>query len=145
MAIKTQHLGPGSLTLGTGPLAVSGQITNCRVEWAETVTTGTAIPVLSGEQLAASEKVSHAATLAGTLLQDWAAAGVIDWSYINKGTSQPFVFIPSTAAGRKVTGLCVPIPITIGGEVTGVAGNQGDPARADFSWRCKGEPAFGAV
>ena len=145
MPIKTQHLGPGSLTLGSGPLAVEGQITNCRVEWAEAVTTGTAIPVLSGEELAASERVDHTATLAGGLLQDWAAAGVVDWSWLNKGTPQPFVFIPSTAAGRKVSGVCFPIPITIGGDVTGTADNRGEPARADFAWRCQGDPVLGAV
>lgn len=145
MPIQTQHLGPGTLTLGSGPLAVAAQIINCRVEWSESVTTGTAIPVLSGEELAASERVDHAATLAGTLLQHWAAAGVIDWSWINKGTPQAVVFIPSTAAARKVAGLIIPIPITIGGDVTGTAAKPGEPARSDFSWRFKGEPTFGAV
>lgn len=145
MPIRTQHLGPGSLILGSGPLAVQGQITNCRVEWTENVTTGTAIPVLSGEELAASERITHTATLAGSLLQDWAAAGVIDWSYTHKGTPQPFVFIPSTEAARQVVGVILPIPITIGGDVTGTADNRGEPARADFTWRCKGEPDFGDV
>lgn len=145
MAIKTQYLGPGTLTLGTGPLAVSGQITNCRVEASESVTTGTAIPVLSGEELAASERVDHSFTLAGNLLQDWAAGGVVDWSWINAGTEQSFSFVPSTAAARKVSGTIYPVPITIGGDVTGTAAKPGDPARSDFTWRCKGKPAFGAA
>lgn len=148
MTIKTNHLGPGSLTLGSGPLAVQGQITNCRVSAAENVQTGNAMPVLSGEELAGSERITHNWTLAGNLLQDWDAAGVIDWSWTNKGTPQPFVFIPSTAEARKVTGICYPVPIEIGGDVTGTAANPGDPAQSDFSWRCKGgadEPEFGAV
>lgn len=148
MAIKTVHLGPGTLKLGSGPLAVAGQITNCRVEVAENVTTGTAIPVLSGEELAASERIDFAYTLAGNLLQDLDAGGVVDWSWQNKGTEQPFEFVPSTAAGRQVSGITFPVPITIGGDVTGTAAKPGDPARSDFSWRCKGgddEPIFGAA
>ena len=146
MAIQSYRLGPGTLTLGTGPLAVSGQITNCRVEAAETVTPGTAIPVLTGEELAASDKIEHTWTLAGTLLQDLLDAGVVDWSWTNKGTPQPFEFVPNTPLGRGVTGLTFPIPITIGGAVTGTPDKPGDPATSDFSWRCKNgvdEPVFG--
>lgn len=146
--IKTVNLGPGTLTLGAGPLAVEGQLRNCRVEAAENVTTTEAIPVLSGEELAGSERVSFNWTLAGTLLQDLDAAGVIDWSWTNKGTEQPFTFVPNTAEGREVSGICKPVPITIGGEVTGTAANPGAPLQSDFTWRCKGgddEPVFGAV
>lgn len=148
MAIKTMHLGPGTLKLGAGALAVEGQITNCRVQAAENVTTGNNIPVLSGEELEGSERVRFNWTLSGSLLQDLDAAGVVDWSWTNKGTDQPFEFVPNTAEGRAVTGICKPIPITIGGAVTGTAGNPGDPASSDFTWRCKGgddEPVFGAV
>lgn len=148
MPIKTTHLGPGILTLGAGALAVSGQITNCRIEVSESVTTTDPIPVLSGEELAGSEKVDHAYVLAGGLLQDLDAGGVIDWSWTNKGTPQPFTFVPSTAAGRQVAGITTPVPITIGGDVTGTAAKPGEPARADFSWRCKGgdvAPVFGDV
>jgi hypothetical protein len=148
MAIKTVHLGPGTLTLGSGPLAVQGQITNCRVQAAEQVASGNRTPVLSGEELEASERITFNWTLVGTLLQDWDAGGVVDWSWTNKGTEQPFVFVPSTAEARSVTGICKPVPITIGGAVTGTAANPGDPADADFSWRCKGgddEPVFAAV
>lgn len=148
MTIKTYHLGPGSLTLGSGPLAVQGQITNCRVQAAEAVAAGAAIPVLSGEELAASERITFNWTLAGNLLQDLDAGGVIDWSWTHKGTEQPFEFVPSTAEGRSVTGICKPVPITIGGDVTGTAANPGDPAKADFTWRCLNgddEPVFGDV
>lgn len=148
MTIKTYNLGPGTLTLGAGALAVQGQITNCRVSAAEAVTAGAAIPVLSGEELEASERITFNWTLAGNLLQDLDAGGVIDWSWTNKGTEQPFTFVPSTAEGRSVEGICKPVPITIGGDVTGTAANPGDPAKADFSWRCKGgvdEPVFGNV
>jgi hypothetical protein len=146
--IKTNHLGAGTLTLGAGALAVQGQITNCRVQAAEQVTTGTRTPVLSGEELEASERVNYNWTIAGNLFQDWDAAGVVDWSWTNKGTPQPFTFVPDTDAARQVTGICIPVPITIGGPVTGTPDNPGDPASSDFSWRCKGgddEPVFAAV
>jgi hypothetical protein len=148
MAIKKYNLGPGTLTLGAGALAVEGQLRNCRVEAAEQVTTTEAIPVLSGEELAGSDRVTFTWTLAGTLLQDLEAAGVIDWSWANKGTEQPFTFVPNTVEGRQVSGICKPVPITIGGDVTGTAANPGDPAQSDFTWRCLNgddEPVFGDV
>lgn len=139
MTVKSYKLGPGTLTLGAAPLDVSGQITNCRVEASENVTTiGDALELLSGETLAAEESAAYRFTLAGSLVQDLAANGVIDYTWLNKGLEVPFTFVPSTAEGREVTGVVVPIPLTIGGDV------KSRPT-SDFSWRVIGDPDFDAV
>lgn len=154
MAIQTYDLGPGTLKLGSGPLQIEAQLTNCRVEASEVVTSNEAVPVLSGEEQTSSDRVTHTYTLAGNLFQDIAAGGCIDWSWINKGTPQPFIFIPSTAAARQIKGTTYPVPIQVGGDVTGTATNRGPNPRADFTWRAKGplvagkvtnDPTFGPV
>lgn len=143
MTINTYDLFEGTLTLGAGPLAVSGQVTACRVEVTENVTTTQAVPVLSGEELPETSTETFSYVLAGTFLQDLIAGGVQDWSWINKGTPQPFVFVPNTALARKVEGNVKPVPLQIGGDVA--RPGAGDPPSADFSWRMTEEPTFGPV
>lgn len=143
MTVNTYDLFEGTLTLGSGPLAVAGQVTACRVEVTENVTETEAIPVLSGEELPASSSETFSYVLAGTFLQDLIAGGVQDWSWINKGTEQPFTFVPNTALGREVAGTLKPVPLQVGGDVA--RPGAGDPPSADFSWRCVGEPTFGDV
>lgn len=141
MPIQSYKLGPGTLTLGAaGVMDVSCQITSGRVVPEEVVNTTDAVPVLCGEELPAEDTVSYTYALEATLLQDLAAAGVVDWSWTNKGTEQPFEFIPNTVAARKVTGTVRVIPIAIGGEVGGAR------PTSDIAWKCTGaEPVFGAV
>lgn len=136
MTVRSYKPGPGTLSLGLVPLEVSGQIKNCRVEASETVDTAEAIPVLSGEELAEDDTVSYRFTLAGTALQDLLADGLVDWTWINRGTPQPFTFVPNDLEARAVTGTVRPIPMTIGGDV-------GARAEADFSWAVIGDPTFG--
>lgn len=138
MAIKVYDLGPGTLKLGAANLEINAQLRNCRIEATENVATTDSKPVLSGEELAGSDRVTFTYTLAGTLLQDLTAAGIIDWSWLNKGTWNVFTFIPSTAAARQVKGSVAVVPITIGGEITGTPGKRGDNPTSDFSWRAKG-------
>lgn len=137
MPIKTLNMGPGTFTVGDGPLAVEAQLRNLRIEWSENVASTDPVPVLSGEERAGSEKITFSSTIAGRLFQDIEAAGIVDWSWTHKGTEQPFTFVPNTAKGRQIVGVCKPVPITIGGDVTGTADRPGDPAESDFSWRCK--------
>lgn len=137
--IKSDLLGPGTLTLGAGALEVSAQLTSCRVNISENVTEGDAIKVLSGERLEADETVDYSYTLEGNLLQDLAAAGVVDWSWINKGTEQAFTFVPNTARARQVAGVLKPVPISIGGD------EVERRMTSDFTWRIVGEPDFEAV
>lgn len=145
MTIQTYDLFEGTLNLGASgtALAVSSQVRNCRIEVAENVTTREAIPVLSGEEIPETSSETYTFTLAGTFLQDLAASGVIDWSWQHKGTEQEVEFVPSTAAGRSVSGIIKPVPLQIGGDVQ--RPNAGDPPTSDFSWRFVGEPDFGPV
>lgn len=140
MPVKSYKLGPGELTLGAAPLDVSAQITNCRVEASENVTTGDDIDLLSGETLRGDESATYRFTLAGSLVQDISANGVVDYTWLHKGEEIPFSFVPSTSEGREVTGVCVPIPLTIGGDVS-----KSSRPSSDFTWRVIGDPDFGAA
>lgn len=135
MTIKSYKLGPGTLTLGSGPLAVEGQLTNCRVTPSESVTSTDAIKVLSGEELAGDDTATYTYALEGTLLQDLDTAGVIDWSWDNKGTEQSFTFTPNTVEAATVSGTLTPVPLAIGGDVA-------SRPTSDFTWRIKGTPTF---
>lgn len=139
MPIASHNLGPGLLTLGSGPLDVSAQLTSCRVTPSENVTTGEAVKVLSGEELAAEESVDFTYVLEGNLLQDLAAAGVVDWSWTERGTEQEFTFVPNNAAARQVSGILKPVPLSIGGD------EVERRMASDFTWRIVGDPVFGAV
>lgn len=140
MPVKSYKLGPGTLTLGAAPLDVSAQVRSLTVKVAEKVTRTDPIPVLSGEELAAEEDVTYEFTLAGTVIQDVSVGGLTDWSWTNKGTDQPFVFVPSTTEGRQATGTTVPVPLDFGGDV-----DRTKRPEAALSWRCPTEPVLGVV
>lgn len=143
--IEYYDLYEGTLTLGTAgtALAVSSQVRACSVEVSENVTTRAAVPVLSGEEIPEGTSETYAYTLVGSFLQDLAESGVIDWSWLHKGTPQAFSFVPSTAEGRRVSGVLKPVPLKIGGDVA--KPDAGEPPSSDFSWRIVGEPVFGDV
>lgn len=139
MPIKTTKLGPGTLTLGSGALELSAQLTSAKVSPSESVESTDAIKVLSGEQLDGDETASYTFTLEGSILQDLGElASVVAWSWANMGTPQDFVFTPNSAAGTTVEGELVPIPLTIGGD------DMGENMSSDFTWRIKGTPTFTA-
>jgi hypothetical protein len=118
MTILSHKLGPGTLTLGAGPLDASAQVTACAIEPEESVETTEAIDVLSGEQLAAEETASYKYKLTATFLQDTlVAAGLIDYTWDNAGATVAFTFIPNTTLTQKVTGSLRVVPIKIGGDV----------------------------
>jgi hypothetical protein len=134
MPIKSYKL-KGTLTLGTTPLDVSCQLTSCSVNPTENVDTEDAIHVLCGDVLPASDTVDYSYTLSGTLLQDLAAGGVVDYSWTHKGQEVPFTFIPDATGVDKVMGTVRVSPLTIGGDV---------PSRptSDFEWAIIGTPTF---
>jgi hypothetical protein len=138
MPINSYKLGPGSFTIGTTPLDVSCQVTTLSINPTENVTTEDAVHVLCGETLPASDTVDYSFTVSGTVLQDLAAAGVVDYTWTNMGDEVPFEFVPSTADARSVTGTCRLVPLTIGGEVT-------TRPTSDFEWAIIGTPVFGAA
>lgn len=139
MPIQSDVLGPGLLSLGSGPLDVSAQLTSCRVNVSENVTSGDAVKVLSGEELEADESVDFTFALEGNLLQDLQALGVVDWSWTNKGTEQPFTFVPNNTRARQVSGVLKPVPLSIGGD------EVERRMASDFTWRIVGTPIFGNV
>lgn len=136
MAINTYTVGQGTLTVGAGPLAVAAQIKSCKVTFSENVTKDEGFEVLSGERVDDVETTTYSAVIAGDVVQSLEAAGLVAWSWANKGTPQPFTFVPSTAEGREVSGTLVPIPLEVGGDV-------GSRAMSSFTWRCQGEPTLG--
>lgn len=136
--ISSRKLGPGTLTLGAGAMAAAAQLTKCRLTASENVTTsGSTIKVLSGETKdGTSEETTYSYALTGTFLQDDPGVGsVVDWSWTNKGTEQPFVFVPNTAGDRRVTGTLIPVPLDIGGDEV-----DGEDMTSDFTWRLTEEP-----
>lgn len=134
-------LGPGEFTIGAGALAVEAQLTNIRIEWTENVATtgGEATNFLDGttDTDPADETVTFSAVVSGNVQQDdLAEAGFTTFTWANKGTEQPFTFRPRDDLERIVTGVCKPVPVTIGGDVK-------VKNRSDFSFRCVGDPVLG--
>lgn len=136
MTIKTQPMGPGTLTFGVGPLAVSSQVRAATVEWTESVTRKEAKKVLSGEELPASEKATYTAVLKVKVIQEMDNGGLVAWSYANRGTDQAVEFVPNTAEGGSIDGTIRPVPITLGGEV------DDDSPESDFTWSFVDLPAL---
>lgn len=138
MPIQYYKANNGTLTIGTPDLDISCQLTSCAVNPTENVDTEDAVPVLSGETLPQSDTVNYTFTLSGTVLQDLAAGGVIDYTWSNAGDEVPFTFQPDNAQLRAVTGTVRLIPLTIGGDV---------PSRptSDFEWVIIGTPVFAAA
>jgi hypothetical protein len=94
--------------------------------------------MLCGDDLPSEENVSLTWKLVGTIQQDLATGGVVDYSWINAGDEVAFVFVPNTTAGRQVTGVARVAPIKVGGEV------KTRPA-SDIEWSVIGTPVLGAV
>jgi hypothetical protein len=140
MAIKSYLLGPGVMELGAAPLVVSSQMRSVTIKATEKVTQSEAIPVLSGEELEGDESTTYEWTAVLTFLQDLTADGSLDWSWENRGTEQPFRFVPSTAVGREVTGTLVPVPLDLGGAV-----DKTKRPESSTTWRIKGTPVLGTV
>lgn len=129
MTIQSYTVGPGSLTLGAGPLNVSAQVLSCTVEFSEKTKETDPVPVLSGEELPGSSSASLTAKLKGKVLQDLAAAALVDYSWTHAGETVAFKYVPNTDEDRAVTGFVRVIPFTIGGDVS-----KTDKAQSDFDW-----------
>lgn len=137
MPIKSHKLGPGTLTVGSGPLDITIQLTGAKVTPSENVESGERVKVLTGDVLEESGSVSFSYVLEGNILQDLQTGGVVDWSWENAGTEQAFTFTPNTAAGAAVAGTLYPVPLLIGGDEV-----DAGAMASDFSWRIKGTPTL---
>lgn len=141
MTTQSYKYGNGKLILGAGgSLEITAQLTKCSIQAKENVETIDAIPVLDDTEIEEEEEVTFDWTISGSLLQDLAAAGVVDWSWENAGTEQPFVYVPDLPSDRGVEGVIKSVtPLTLGGEVT----KPKNRPQSDFEWRVKRTPIFG--
>lgn len=132
MPVNSYVLGPGTLKIKSladaAEIELTAQMTSCSVQWTENVTAGEVVELLDGNQLADEDEVNHSAVLAGNLVQDLDAGGVLAYSWNERGEKKHVEFIPSTDEGRKVTGTVTIAPINLGGDVK-------KRNRSDFTWR----------
>ena len=135
MAIKSRKMGPGTFTIGeVGTLLdLTSQVASLTVKWS--VDAEDSVPVLSDEVLEGDE--SFTATVSANLILDMTEDGFVDYTWANKGLAVPFTFVPSTAAGRSISGIVKLRPVDVGGEVK-------KTMRQDIEWPCVGEPELGA-
>lgn len=139
MTTNSYKFGNGRLILGDGPLNVTAQMRAVSIDTSENVQTIDAIPVLDDTEIPEEEEATYKRTLSGQFLQDLTLAGVIDWSWENEGTEQPFVFVPDLVIDRGFEGVLVPVGLKVGGEVT----KPKNRPVSDFTWRIIGKPQFG--
>lgn len=135
--VNSYKMGPGKLIFKIGTaLDVTAQVTACTITPTENVTTTEEVPTLDGGKIAAEDEVTFSYVLAANIVQDLAANALVDWSWIKAGQTATFVFAPNVAANRGVSGSCVVVPLTIGGDVK-------SRPQSDLSYRCVGTPIFG--
>lgn len=134
-APSTYKLGPGTLVVGEvgTPVDFTPQVTGATVSWDKDKDDD--VPVLSGGSLTGD--TTYTATLSANVFQDLADDdGIVAYSWEHKGETVPVTFIPSTAAGKQVTGDVVMDPIDIGGD------EAKQRPRSDIEWAFVGEPAL---
>lgn len=141
MTVETMTMGPGTLTVGdVGDItSLSSQVTS--VTLSPNVDVGDPINVLSGESAPGDRDETW--TLTGTLVQDLGAGvagadSVVEFLFNNAGTLLPFVFVPSTAKGRQISGNLTVEAVDIGGDAK-------TKPTSDFEWQVSGRPTLGAI
>lgn len=136
MTATATKLGPGLLTIGDTATAldISCRLSAAWVKFDKDKEDDT--PVLCGDEIPGS--VEYPATLSGTLAQDLEDdEGIVAYSWTHRGEQQPFVFVPSTSAGKQVTGTVTIDPLDVGGDE--VKKNM----MSDFEWDIVGDPVLG--
>lgn len=129
------RVGPGKLTIGDAgaPTIFSGLITGAKLT--PSVERGDPIDFLDGS--ASSGDRSESWTLNGNMAQDFGATDSrTEWLFTNRGTDQPFVYVPNAATGRNITGTLTVEAVEIGGEV------KSKPI-SEFEFSLVGEPVLG--
>lgn len=129
-----RKLGPGVLTVGeTGAiLDFSARATQAAVRWS--VNTEDDTLTLAGSSEPGVR--TYAAVLEATVYQDdLTAAGLIAYSWNNKGKRMPALFTPYNEGLHEISGTVVVDPIDVGGEV-------GKKNTADLKWSFVGTPTI---
>lgn len=137
MPAEVYKTGPGTLVVGEvgSEVDFSAQVLSAVVSWSKEKADDR--KVLSGETVAGA--TTYTASLSVTILQDLAlAAGIVAFSWANKGEEHPFTFVPNTVADKEVTGTVVIDPVDIGGEVD-------TDAESEFEWSIVGDPALADI
>lgn len=136
MPATVTKLGPGTLTIDVGSVVdLSVQVTSATVQWSKESEDD--VTVLSGDVVPGV--TTYSAVLSGEILQDLAdASGVVATSWAQRGEEATFTYVPSTAAGRQVTGVLIVDPLDVGGEI-------GSRGTSSFEWQIVGDPTLTAV
>lgn len=138
MAIRSTRLGPGKLTITSTNSGLnhefSSQVRSATVE--PKVKRDDPLEVLSGEKMPGDRTETW--TLKGALIDDFGTAGSsVEYCFTNRGKEATFAFVPSTAAGKKVSGKIVI-------EATSIGGDVGKTNEVDFEFEVI-DPAIGAA
>ena len=137
MPIKTTTMGPGTLTIGADALLTNFSSQVRSIKLVPNVSQDDPIPVLSGEELQGDREETF--TLEGTLLQDFGQTdSTTEWLWEHRGETHDFVYVPSTAAGKEITGQIIVEAIEIGGEAK-------TKPESDFEFRVVGEPIIAPI
>jgi len=136
MPAKVTKLGPGTLTVGSVPTDFTCQVTAARVEWSADAEDD--VETLCGDSVPGAR--NYSSTLTGTMFNDLGTTpGIVEFSWTNKGTTQPFVFRPSMTSGvKQVVGSLIIDPISVGGD------EVGQNMTSDFEWSIVGDPTLSA-
>lgn len=135
MTATVTKLGPGTVSIGEVGTEVdfSCQVVGAVVEWSSDKDDD--VTVLCGDTI--SGAITFSATFSGSILQDLADdAGIVAYTWTNKGATVPLVFVPSTEAGKQVSGDVTLIPLSVGGDETG------SNLTSDFEWAFVGDPVL---
>lgn len=139
MTAVVDKLGPGTVSLGEVGTAVdfSCQVTAAVVEWDSSQDDPTV--VLCGESVPGA--ITFSSTFSGTVFQDLSSAevggGIVEFTWAHKGETMPLTFVPSTSAGKQVTGDVTIVPLSVGGDESGAN------MTSDFEWAFVGDPVLG--
>jgi hypothetical protein len=135
MAVKYSKLGPGTLTLGEVGTAVdyACQLTGSVVAWDASKDDDT--PTLCGDSVPGA--TTYTATFSGTAVQDLGdPAGLVAFTWENKGQEVALTFTPNTVDAAVVTGTVIINPLDVGGDTAG------DNMTSDFEWSFVGDPVL---
>lgn len=137
MPVEIVKVGPGTIQVGEVGTEVdfTAQVLAAVVSWSKNKEDDR--KVLSGETVPGA--VTRTAVVTCTILQDIAlAAGIVRFSWANKGQQLPFRYVPNTVADVEITGTVTVEPIDVGGEVD-------TDAESEFEWDFVGEPAMAEI
>lgn len=91
------------------------------------------IPVLTGGEFVDEGTLN--ATISGEIIQAYDKDSATAWTWANRGTVQPFKYMPRADSDIYFTGQCQISPVEIGGNVN-------EANNTSFEFKCVGEPVL---